>query len=142
MTTTVYSFADVSLTMSHPAVGSFTFTGEGVGSVTVTRANDVTQHDVAADGSVMVTKVIADNGSMAIAIQQTSAGHKWLKKYYNYVRTASTDQWAKASAVLRNPALGETINMSGVSPQKRADAGFQQAGQQVTWNLMAATVTG
>ncbi len=142
MTHTTYSFADVTFVMSHPAVGMVTITGEGVGSITISRSNDVTQHDLAADGSVMVSKIIATNGTIAIAIQQTSYVHKWLKKLYDYLQIAPTDQWTQASAVLKNPALGETINMSGISPQKRADAAFQQVGQQVTWNFMATTIAG
>lgn len=142
METTVYSFADVSLVLSHPNVGKHTFTGEGVGSVTVSRSNDMTQHDVAADGSVMISKIITENGTMAIAIQQTSAGHKFLKKWYDYLKVAPTSEFAKSSAILKNPSAGETISMSGVTPQKRADSAFQQAGQQVTWNLMAAKITG
>lgn len=142
METTVYSFADVSLVLSHPNVGKYTFTGKGVGSVTVSRSNDMTQHDVAADGSVMISKIITENGTMAIAIQQTSAGHKFLKKWYDYLKVAPTSEFAKSSAILKNPSAGETISMSGVTPQKRADSAFQQAGQQVTWNLMAAKITG
>jgi len=140
--TTVYSFADVSLVISHPSVGKFTLTGEGLGSVAINRANDLTQHDVAADGSVMVSKVYTSNGTMAIAIQQTSAAHTWLKKLTDYLMVAPTSEWAQASAILSNPSVGETISMSGVSPQKRADVSYQQAGQQVTWNLMAAEITG
>jgi len=142
MATTVYSFADVSLVISHPKVGKFTITGEGVGSVSISRANDMTQHDVAADGSVMVSKIFTENGTVAIAIQQTSAAHKWLKKWHDYLKVAPTSEFAKSTAILKNPAVGETISMSGVTPQKRADSAFQQAGQQVTWNLMAAKITG
>ena len=142
MMTTTYSFADVSLVFSHPSVGTMTITGEGVGTISITRSNDVTQHDLAADGSVMVSKILAKNGAAAIAVQQTSAAHKFLKRWYDYVQVAPTDEWAKASAVLKNPALGEIINMSGVSPQKRADASYQSNGQQVTWNLMAAEIDG
>ena len=142
MTTTVYSFADVSLVISHPKVGKFTITGEGVGSVSISRANDMTQHDVAADGSVMVSKIVTENGTVAIAIQQTSAAHKWLKKWHDYLKVAPTSEFAKSTAILKNPAVGETISMSGVTPQKRADSAFQQAGQQVTWNLMSAKITG
>lgn len=142
MATTVYSFADVSLVISHPKVGKFTITGEGVGSVSISRANDMTQHDVAADGSVMVSKIFTENGTIAIAIQQTSAAHKWLKKWHDYLKVAPTSEFAKSTAILKNPAVGETISMSGVTPQKRADSAFQQAGQQVTWNLMAAKITG
>ena len=142
MATTVYSFADVSLVISHPKVGKFTITGEGVGSVSISRANDMTQHDVAADGSVMVSKIFTENGTVAIALQQTSAAHKWLKKWHDYLKVAPTSEFAKSTAILKNPAVGETISMSGVTPQKRADSAFQQAGQQVTWNLMAAKITG
>lgn len=142
MATTVYSFADVSFVISHPSVGKFTITGEGVGSVSIARANDMTQHDVAADGSVMVSKIVTDNGTIALAIQQTSAAHKWLKKWADYLKVAPTSEYALSTAILKNPAVGETISMSGVTPQKRADTAFQQAGQQVTWNLMAAKISG
>lgn len=139
---TTYSFADVSFVVSHPKVGQYTFTGEGVGSITIARSTDLTQHDIAADGSVMVTKVIVAAGSVAIAIQQTSAGHKFLKKWLDYLLVAPTEEWAQSTAILKNPSLGETISMNGVSPQKRADAAYQQAGQQATWNLMAAEISG
>ena len=142
MTTTVYSFEDTSLTLNHPSVGMFTFVGKGVGSASVTRANDITQHDVAADGSTMISKVPSRNGTLAIAIQQTSEGHKFLRKWYNYVETASPSEFAKASATLKSLSTGETLNMSGVTPQKRADAAYQANGQQVTWNLMCAKITG
>ena len=102
----------------------------------------MTQHDVAADGSVMVSKIVTENGTVAIAIQQTSAAHKWLKKWHDYLKVAPTSEFAKSTAILKNPAVGETISMSGVTPQKRADSAFQQAGQQVTWNLMSAKITG
>ena len=142
MKTTTYSFADVSLILSHPAVGQFTFTGEGVGSVSVSRATDVTQHDLAADGSVMVSKIIAKNGTMTLNIQQTSEGHRFLKRWVSYITNAPTSEWARASAVLHCPAQGETITMQGVSPQKRADVAYQASGQQVAWPLMAAEING
>lgn len=142
MKTTTYSFADVVLIVSHPAVGQFTFTGEGVGSCSISRSNDVTQHDLAADGSVMVSKILAKNGTLTINIQQTSEGHKFLKRWLAYITNAETNEWAQASAVLRNPSLGETINMQGVSPQKRADVSYQSAGQQVAWSLMCAEIDG
>lgn len=140
--TTVYSFADVSFVLSHPSVGQFTFTGEGVGSIAISHANDMTQHDVAADGSVMISKIVTENGTIAIAIQQTSEGNTWLKKLVDYLTIAPSSEWALASGVLSNPSTGETTTMTGVSPQKRADKNYQQAGQQVTWNLMAAKITG
>lgn len=140
MKTTVYSFADVTFILSHPAVGQYTFTGTGVGSIAITRSTDVTQHDLAADGTVMVSKILVKNGVAALSIQQTSEGHAFLKRWLAYITEAPTSEWAKASAVLRCPAQGETITLNGVSPQKSADVTYQAAGQQVTWNLMAAEI--
>lgn len=140
--TTTYSFADVILVLSHPNVGQFTFQGKGLGSVTVSRSTDATQQELAADGSVMVSKVIADNGTMAINIQQTSEAHKWLTKWYSYLKVAPTSEWARTTAILRNTSTGENITVDGISPQKRADVTFQQAGQQIAWNLMAASISG
>ncbi len=142
MANSVYSFSDVSLVLSHPAAGMCTITGEGVGSITVTRATDSSQHDVAADGSVMTSKIIAANGSVALSVQQTSPANIWLKKLYAYLVTAPTNEWARMSGVLKNPAVGETIDISGMAFQKRADAAYQQTGQQVTWNFLADTISG
>ena len=139
--TSVYSFADVSLVLSHPSVGQCTLTGQGLGSVAIARTNDNTQHDVAADGSVLVSKVLSKNGTMQVAIQQTSEAQAWLKKWYNYLIVAPTSEWARTNAVLKNPSGNETFNMSGISPQKRPDASFQATGQQVTWNFMCAEIT-
>lgn len=136
-----YSFADVSLVLSHPKVGKCTLTGQGLGSVTIARTNDNTAHDVAADGSVMVSKVLSKNGTMSVSIQQTSEAQVWLKKWYAYLMTAPTSEWAKTTAVLKNPAINEMFNMNGVSPQKRPDVGFQQTGQQVAWAFLVAEIT-
>ena len=135
-----YSFSDVSMVISHPKVGKYTITGEGVGSVTVSYANDLSQHDIAADGSVMTSKIITKNGTIALAIQQTSAAHKWLRKWQNYLMVAPTEEWTQTTAVIKNPSIGETINISGISPQKAADKAFQSAGQQATWNPLATTI--
>lgn len=140
MTHSVYSFADVAAVISHPSVGKFTITGNGVGSITISNSNDETQHDTAADGSVMVSKIDTENGTVAIALQQTSEAHKWLKKWHAYLKIAPASEWVKTTIVVRNPAIGETITCTGVSPQKKADRAFQQTGQQVTWNLMAVSI--
>ena len=135
-----YSFADVVFTIRHPSVGSMTVTGEGTGSISVSYATDATQHDIAADGSVMVSKIIARNGTIAITVQQTSAANRWLERYANYIRVAPTSEWAAASAVLDCDHTGEHFQMKGISPQKDPDSPFQAAGQSITWNLMAVEI--
>ena len=81
--TTTYSFLDMTGSLSHPTIGDYVFTGEGVGQITVAYATERTSHDVAADGSVMVSKVAGNNGTITIECQQTSAVHKWLLAWYN-----------------------------------------------------------
>ncbi|WP_369123497.1 phage protein, partial [Alicyclobacillus suci] len=44
----MYSFADVAMALSHPSLGQYVISGEGIGTVTVTMSTDRTAHDVAA----------------------------------------------------------------------------------------------
>ena len=45
-----YAFDETTANLYHPAVGTFSAYGEGLGEVTITRANDVTTHEASADG--------------------------------------------------------------------------------------------
>lgn len=140
MNVNTYSFSDVTMTISHPALGQCTVTGEGIGSINITMATDRTTHDIAADGSVMVSKIKGRNGAIGLSVQQISSLNKWMTKWYNYLETAATSEWAKTSVTVRSPIMGETIKATGVSPQKLADKPYQAQGQQINWNLMAADI--
>lgn len=136
-----YSFEDVTVSCSHPSVGTASSTGAGMGSISITKANDDTVHDVAADGVVMVSKIAGKNGTVALTMQQTSDFHKWLQKWYNYVKTASASEWATMNITIKSSNLGDITTCTGVSPQKQADRGYEAQGKSVTWNLMAAEIT-
>lgn len=138
---TTYSFGDCEVTFTHPAVGVHQVNGEGVGSITISMANDKTQHDVAADGSVMISKIAGENGSVSIEIQQTSAFHKWLLGWYNAINLLGAASWAAGIIILRDKINGTTITATDVSPQKRPDKVYQAEGQRVTWSLMAGNIT-
>jgi len=140
MAYTTYSFADVSMVISHPAVGQYVATGEGIGSITTTMTTDKSSHDVAADGSVMVSKIVGNNGTHTISVQQTSGLNKWLLKLYNYLMQAPTSEWAQIKITIRSPAMQDLIRSTGVSFQKLPDRPYQAQGQQVTWTLMAAEI--
>lgn len=140
MSVTTYSFQDLNASLSHPSVGQISMNGEGVGSITISRANDVTAHDLSADGSVMVSKIKAKNGTVAISTPQSSPLNAFLSKLYNYCEVAPSREWARATIILRHLTLGEGTVCTGVSFQKRADKAYQSQGQQVTWNLMAANI--
>ena len=136
----VYSFDDVNVTIIHPSVGQYIANGQGIGTLTITRANDNTAHELAADGSVMISKIKARNGNCAIAIQQTSDFHTWLKRWFNYLEFAAPSEWAETVIIVRSPNMQVLDTLTGVSPQKPGDQPFQQQGQNVTWTLMAADV--
>ena len=140
MSTTTYSFSDLSVTFRHPSVGQIQLQGEGVGSITFTMSGDVTAHDTAADGSVMVSKILVSNGTIAINVQQTSEANAFFRRYYNYVMAASTAEFATATIICTSPVMKVTHTCTGVSPQKRADAGYEANGKQNTWNFMAARI--
>jgi structural protein KPP10_ORF10 len=137
---TTYSFQDLAGAIAHPSLGAYSFTGEGVGEVTIAMLTDKTAHDLGADGSVMVSKIAGNNGKVSIKCQQTSNVHKWLLAWYNYLLIAPTNEWAQTAATLRNSADGTSHVVTGMSPTKIADKSYQSQGQQVTWELMAAEI--
>lgn len=140
MAYSTYSFSDVVMTISHPSIGQYVATGEGIGSITTTMTTERTTHEVAGDGSIMISKIKGRNGSHAIAVQQTSDLNKWLLKLYNYLETASTSEWAEITVVIRAASMQDMITSTGVAFQKLPDRPYQAQGQQVTWNLMAADI--
>lgn len=140
MSYSTYSFSDVSFVISHPALGQYIANGEGLGTISISRSTDNSVHDIASDGSVMVSKIRARNGIVNVTIQQTSNLNKWLQKWFNYLETAPTSAWAETTVIVRAPMMGETTTCIGVSPQKPGDKPYQQQGQQVSWNLMSADV--
>ncbi|MFC3768362.1 phage protein [Paenibacillus sp. GCM10012303] len=137
---TTYSFGDVITTISHPAVGQYVASGEGLGNITTAMAGDKTTHDTSADGSVMVSKIKGRNGTISVSVQQTSGLNKYLLKLYNYLDTAPASQWAGITILQRAPNMGESITSTGVSFQKLPDKPYQAQGQQVTWMFMAADI--
>lgn len=137
-----YSFLDLAGAISHPffPLGVFQFTGEGVGSITVEMSNERSQHDVAADGSIMISKMAGNNGVITIECQQTSLVHKYLLNLFNYVWQADTNQWAMIAIALRNISDGTSHICTGVSFNKKGAKSYKREGQWVTWTLMAADI--
>lgn len=138
---TTYSFDDVDVVFTHPAIGVHQVNGEGVGTITVTMQTEKTQHDVAADGSVMISKIPGDNANIDIEIQQTSSFHKWLLGYYNFVNGANASSWAAATILIRDKIGGATITAIDVSPAIRATKTYTSQGGRVTWNFKAGNCT-
>ena len=137
-----YSFEDTSLTISHPGFGTYTAYGTGIGDITISYANDVTYHNVAADLAVVVSKWVARNGNVQMNILQSSDFNEWLKKFAAFLEEAPTDQFALATMDIKNKSTGETYHCTGVSHQKRADNSFQSQAQNRTWTMLCANISG
>lgn len=137
-----YSFLDLAGAIYQPLFlgGPFQFTGEGTGTVTVAMSTDRSSHDVAADGSIMVSKIGGRNGTVTIECQQTSLVHKYLLALYNYLEAADASQWATIGIILRNVTDGTSHTATGVSFNKIPDKSYQAQGQKVTWSLMACDI--
>lgn len=137
---TTYSFLDLAGAVAHPKLGAYSFTGQGVGEVIISMTTDQTTHDLAADGSVMVSRIAGSNGKISIKCQQTSNIHKWLLAGYNYMQIAPVSEWAQMGATLRNTADGTSHVITGMSFTKVPDKSYQAQGQQITWDIMAADI--
>lgn len=138
---TTYSFQDVSCVVSHPAIGQHVVTGSGAKSISISRTNDMSSHDLAADGSVMVNKMASPNGTATITAQQTSDLHNFLVKLANYVKTAPSNQFAAANIVIKSAEMKRQHTLTGVSIQKQPDQNYEAAGGNIAWVLMAASIT-
>jgi hypothetical protein len=137
---TTYSFLDLSGAITHPDLGAYVFTGQGVGQMTITMQTERTAHNVAADGVVMVSKVAGANGQIQIQAQQTSDLHKWLLTSANSVYLSTTDNWAAMSVLARNTSDGTSHVATGVSFGKIPDKAYAAQGAMVTWTLWAANI--
>ena len=142
-----YSFKALTGAFSHPLVGDFIFAGKmGLGQINITMATDRTAHDTSADGSVMVSYISGDSGTVTIEAQQTSLLHKFLIAWYNAIKTigdaGDPSLWAAAAMTLRNTTSGDHHSIRGISPQKKGDWPYAAAGGKVTWTLMAADIQG
>jgi hypothetical protein len=137
-TNTTYSFADVTCVVSHDLVGQKSATGEGIGKITVSYLDNLTESDLGADGAVMVTKVESSRAKITLEVQQTSSINKFLIGYANTVRNAASSYWAKgAIAIKENFDNGIKISASYCSLVKRPDHSNAQQGDHVTWEFLS-----
>jgi hypothetical protein len=142
---TVYSAESLSGSFQHPDVGVYMITGPNVGrgAITISMSTERSEHSVAADGSVMVSYIAGDNGTVTIEAQQTSSIHSFLLNWFNFTKTSADNgdpsNWAAASIILFSITDGVTHTITGISPQKVPDKSYAASGGMVTWTLMAAS---
>ncbi len=124
-----YSFGEVGITMQHPLVGVLSLNGEGMGSITKSFTDNLTESEKGADGSTMVTKVISRRGTLTIEVLQSSYAAKWLTQYNNVLDNAPASSWMAGSLqMIENYDNGLTTTATGLSPVKRPDGKNAQQG--------------
>lgn len=138
---TVYSFMDLSGSMTHPLVGSYLFTGQGVGSITITMDNDKTFHEIDVYGTVLVGKVPNSNsGKIMIACQQSSNLNSWLGATYNTIRMEKAQEWARLNFLLRNVHTGDSFSAFGVTFSNFPEEPYIAQGSMLNWSLSFANM--
>lgn len=133
-----YSFEDTTVVLYHPSVGSFTAYGEGLNEVVVARANDSTTHEPSADGSVLVNKIIKQNGTITLSVLRASEFEAWLNRLVKYLESAPVSEYALLEITVRNASVGESWLGTGCSHQKMPDAPFKAQADYRSWVFMAA----
>jgi hypothetical protein len=140
-----YSFKSLVGVFTNPPLGvTIPLTGGnlGAGGFTVRMTTDRTVHEVAADGTVLISYIAGDNGELDIEAQETSVLHSALLAAYNLALAAANaddvSAWATIAISFRMLTDGSQHLFSGVSFQKFPDKPYQARGQNVTWKLMIA----
>jgi Protein of unknown function (DUF3277) len=141
-----YSFKDVAGSFTHPIAGVFIFAGQiGSGQFIVKNAAERRADDVAADGTVMISYISNETGSVDIEVQQNSPLHDFLVNWANIVFVAAENgnlsTFASAAVAINSTLDGSAHVLTGVSPTKIPDKTYAAQGQKLTWTLMAAQVT-
>lgn len=136
----VYDFAETTADLYHPSVGAFSAYGEGIGEVTITRANDITAHEASSDGVVLINKSIKKNGTVTFNALRASNFDQWLNKLAKYLETSSSSEFAMLEITITNPTTKETWYCTGCSHQKLPDAGYKAQVDYRSWSFMSANV--
>jgi hypothetical protein len=143
---TTYSFKDLSGAFTHPLIAiPYVFTGQiGLGQVVVHMATEKTVVDTAADGSVQLSAVPGDSGTIAIECQQTSALNSFLLTWAYLVKTAlnngDVSNWAAAGILLRNTVDGSSHVASYVAPLNIPDKTYAAQGGKITWTMVCGDI--
>ena len=143
-----YSFKALTGVLINPVLGAaIQLSGGNIGNgnLTVEMATERTTHQVGNDGTIMPSYKAGDNGTITIEMQQTSSLHHSLVALFNSLKTSAdsgdVSNWASTTISLRTTNDGSGHLCKGVSFQKIPPKPYAADGQNVTWVLMAASIT-
>ena len=139
--TTVYSLADVRTVMYHQDVGQCVLSNQGVGKISITHSGDLSSHTATADGYVVVNRLRSNNGTITLEVPQNSTADEYLRRWARYLKNAQSWQFALTALNIVDAAGQFTIYCEGVTPQKIPDRTYDQVSGNVSWTLLAASIS-
>ena len=142
MAYSVYSLPDVKSVLYHPDVGTANLHQCGIGKIVVSAAGDLSSHTATADGYVVVNRPKTTNGTVQIEVPQNSIGDDFLRRWARWARnTASPGRIALGTLTITDTVSGFRTVCTGVSLQKAPDRTWDRTATNVTYTLLAATIT-
>ena len=136
-----YSLTDVRTVLYHPDVGQCVLSDTGSGKITISRTGDLASHTTTADGYVVINRMRAPNGTVTLEIPQNSAADRFLRKWIRYITGTQTSGFARSTLTVYDTAGSVLYTMQGVTPQKWPDVTYDQTAGNITYTLLAASVT-
>ncbi len=138
----VYSLADLKVVMYHKDVGRIVLSSQGLGKIGISYSGDMSSHTATADGFVVINRLRTYNGQLTLEVPQNSSADEYLRKWARYLKNVKkTNQFAKTTLNIVDQAGNFTIYCEGVTPQKIPDRTYDQASSNLTWVLLAASIT-
>lgn len=134
-------------TLNLPNIGTAITMGVttmGLGQITFSKTDNVSENNVSADGAVMTSAIAGPQGTVSLEIQQTSSIDTALNAWYSFLEAAfnagDVSNWTAASLYWVDSLTGEQWTATGIAPQKRPDKVFTKQGAMRTWVLMAQSL--
>ena len=138
----VYSLPDTRTVLYHPDVGTANLHQCGHGKITVSAAGDLTSHTMTADGYVVVNRLKSTSGTVTIEVPQNSVGDWFLRRWARWQKNSQDpSRMALGTLTIQDAAGGFCIVCTGVTLQKVPDRAFDRTGTNLTYTLLAATIT-
>ena len=140
--TTVYSFADVKAVMYHQDVGQCVLSSQGLGKISISMSGDLSSHTATADGYVVVNRLKSTHGTITIEVPQGSLGDDFLRRWAKWAKaTASPNRIVLGTLTITDTVSGFVTSCTGVSLQKVPDRVYDRTGTNLTYTLLATTIT-
>ena len=138
----IYSLPDVKSVLYHPDVGTANLHLGGIGKIVVSAAGDLSSHTATADGYEEVNRLKTTNGTITIEVPQNSLGDDFLRRWARWARnTNSPDRIALGPLTITDSVSGYRTICTGVSLQKAPDRTWDRTATNVSYTLLAATIS-